>query len=266
MKKQYFFEDSYTTDTSKLASGFKGWFLRWRLVFIFRLVRQVFRSRRLALDGKYDSNEWAGSSVNTMHLLEISGAIFNISGFDNIRDLKKPVVFISNHMSTLETMVFPGLIAPLIDVTFVVKDSLVSYPAFGPIMRSQNPVVVSRNNSRKDLMVVLKEGAEKLAAGTSIVIFPQSTRRESFVVKEFNSLGVKLAERAGIQVVPVAIKTDYWKNGKRIKDLGPFDRSQAVNIEFGKAMDIDKGGKIAHGDIVKFITERLVKWGVEVVE
>jgi len=210
--------------------------------------------------------EWAGSSIETMRLLENSGASFTVSGFENIRKLKKPVVFISNHMSTLETMVFPGLIAPILDVTFVVKDSLVSYPVFGPIMRSRDPVVVSRNNSRNDLMIVLKEGKEKLAAGTSIVIFPQSTRRESFVVNDFNSLGVKLAERAGVQVVPMAIKTDYWKNGKRIKDLGPFDRKQPVIIEFGEAMDIDKGGKLAHGIIVKFITERLQKWGVEVVE
>lgn len=37
-----------------------------------------------------------------------------------------PVVFVSNHMSTLETFVFPCIIAPVMKVTFVVKDSLVN--------------------------------------------------------------------------------------------------------------------------------------------
>ncbi|HUS86216.1 MAG TPA: lysophospholipid acyltransferase family protein [Bacteroidales bacterium] len=213
-----------------------------------------------------DANEWARASIDIMRLLERCGAVFHITGFDNIRHLDEPVIFISNHMSTLETMIFPVLIAPFMDVTFVVKESLVSMPLFSPTMRSRDPIVVSRANSREDLVKVISEGTEKLANGTSIVIFPQSTRREYFNPDEFNSLGVKLASRSGKRIVPMAIRTDFWKNGKLIKDLGPFDRSIPVNIKFGELMEVTGNGREEQQKIVAFVLENLKQWGAKVAE
>ena len=73
-------------------------------------------------------------------------------------------------------------------------------------MRSRNPIVVGRTDPRKDFETVMNGGAERLKNGISIIIFPQSTRSLDFKPEEFNSLGVKLAKKAGVQVVPVAIK------------------------------------------------------------
>jgi 1-acyl-sn-glycerol-3-phosphate acyltransferase len=180
----------------------------------------VFKTRRLAVKDQLDRQAWAISSHSVMKLIENSGGRFHIEGLDNIRKAEGPVVFVSNHMSTLETMVFPCIIAPDKKVTFVVKDSLVSHRVFGPIMRSQKPIVVSRTNSKEDLALVMNQGEKLLKEGTSIIIFPQKTRKVDFVPEEFNSLGTKLAGRAGVQVIPIAIKTDFWGNGKFIKELG----------------------------------------------
>jgi len=164
-------------------------------------------------------------------------------------------------MSTLETMVFPGIIAPFREVTFVVKDSLVKHPFFGAVMRSRNPIVVSRENSREDLMIVINKGMELLAKGISVVIFPQSTRNTEFHTSEFNSLGVKLAGRAGVPVVPVAIKTDFWENGGIFKDLGPISRNKPVYIEFSNPMKITGNGKDENQKIIDFISAKLKSWG-----
>lgn len=129
------------------------------------------------------------------------------------------------------------------EVTFVVKDSLVKHPFFGPIMRARNPIVVSRSNSREDFQTVMKRGQELLSEGISIIIFPQSTRTVEFKPKEFNSLGVKLARTAKVQVIPVAIKTDFWGNDKYLKDLGPIDRSKPIHMAFGEPLSIDGSGK-----------------------
>src|SRR4030043_2323348 len=136
----------------------------------------------------------------------------------NISKSEGPVLFIGNHMSTLETMVLPCIIAPHREVTFVVKESLVKHPLFGDVMRSRNPIVVGRTDPRKDLEAVMNGGMDLLSKGISIVIFPQSTRSVEFIPEEFNSLGVKLAKKAGVKVVPIAIKTDFWGNGKLIKE------------------------------------------------
>jgi 1-acyl-sn-glycerol-3-phosphate acyltransferase len=267
VKKQYFPDNNYKTDLSGSPSGFLAWFSRSRFVFLLRLFRIVLRSRKLALKGKYNWDEWSRSSIDIMHLLEKSGGEFNIAGLDKLRELDEPVVFVSNHMSTLETFVFPVLIIPFLDASFVVKESLVNFPLFGPIMKSVNPIVVSRDNSKNDLFVVLDKGSELIKSGTSVIVFPQSTRRPYFKISEFNSLAVKLAKKNNVKLVPIAIKTDYWKKGKWLSELGPLDRiNKDIFIEFGEPLIIEDSGKETQRKIVDYISSRLSSWGVDVIK
>jgi 1-acyl-sn-glycerol-3-phosphate acyltransferase len=253
--------NSYHTPQEQQRHWLDKMSLNSSVYFILSFIRTVLRTRPIAVRGKYDKKAWIDSSHDIFRLIERCGGKFHITGLDNLRMINGPVVIISNHMSTLETMIFPGLIAPFRDVTFVVKDSLVKHPFFGPVMRSRNPIVVSRANSRDDLMIVLNKGLEYLAKGISIVIFPQSTRHEVFNPQEFNSLGVKLAARAGVPIIPVAIKTDFWKNGRIFKDLGPIDRKKPIQIEFEKPLIVNGSGKEENAKIIEFISSRLQSWG-----
>jgi len=252
--------DSYHTppDTKRLWLDklLPGWLLAFRWEFL----RITFNARRKCQKNRYADQDWIESSDRMIRLFERCGGKFHITGMENLRTCKKPVVFISNHMGTLETMVFPGLIAPVMRTTFVVKDSLVKSWIFGPVMRSRNPIVVGRSNSRQDLTEVLTRGQELLSAGISIVIFPQHTRRSEFVPEEFNTIGVKLAAKAGVQVIPVAIKTDFWKNGKQIRELGGLDRDKPIYFHFGKPMEIKGNGKEENQEIIRFISEYLKTW------
>jgi 1-acyl-sn-glycerol-3-phosphate acyltransferase len=234
--------------------------LNTRLYFMSKYASIILKSRSLALKGQYETEAWALSSYNVFKLIEGCGGRFHITGLKNLHKCQGPVVFISNHMSTLETMVFPCIIAPQMNVTFVVKDSLVKHPFFGPIMRSRNPIVVSRSNSREDFQTVMKMGQKLLSDGTSIIIFPQSTRSTIFVPKEFNSLGVKLARTAKVQVIPIAIKTDFWGNDKYLKDLGPINRNKPIHMAFGEPLSIKGSGKEENEFIIEFISSHLVKW------
>jgi 1-acyl-sn-glycerol-3-phosphate acyltransferase len=244
--------------------SFAGWIGRSRLVFLARYLSIVFRTRKSALRGEYDTEAWSDSSQDILRLLENAGARFEISGINNIRKAKKPVVFIGNHMSTLETMILPGLIAPVTDVTFVVKMSLVKHPVFGPVMRSRDPVALERENPREDFARVMGEGSEILKNGRSIVIFPQGTRHDDFRREQFNTLGVKLAGRNNATVIPLALRTDFWKNGMLVKDLGPFDRSQKVYFRFGEPLNVKGREREAQSEVMEFITENLSAWGVRV--
>jgi 1-acyl-sn-glycerol-3-phosphate acyltransferase len=216
-----------------------------------------------ALKGLYGGAEWAGSSLDVMRALEDVGVRIEITGMDNIRRHEGPVVFIANHMSTLETFILPCIIQPIKETTFIVKQSLVTMPVFGPVMRSRDPVLVGRVNPREDLRTVLEEGSKKLAAGRSIVVFPQSTRSLDFKPAEFNTLGIKLALKAGVPVVPIALKTDAWGTGKIIKDFGRIDRNKKVYIAFGKPMEIKSRGADEHREIIAFIQDNLARWVIE---
>jgi 1-acyl-sn-glycerol-3-phosphate acyltransferase len=221
----------------------------------------VVVSARRARRGLYGDEGWVQSSLRSMRDLEGCGARFRIEGLDNFRHVTPPVVFISNHMSILETFVLPCVIQPDLHVTFVVKDTLVRHPFFGPVMRSRDPVVVGRKRAREDLETVLKGGAQKLAAGISMVVFPQATRSAAFDPGAFNTLGIKLAKRARVPFIPVALKTDFWSNGRFLKDLGPLRRSQPVRFRFGKVDHVHGNGNEQHQEIVRYIEGCLSEWG-----
>jgi 1-acyl-sn-glycerol-3-phosphate acyltransferase len=168
-------------------------------------------------------------------------------------------------MSTLETLALPGLIVPMKPVTYVVKEKLMHGFFWGPIMRARNPITVSRSDPRADLEIVLREGCARLAAGTSIIIFPQGTRREVFDRSQFNSLGVKLAAKAGARLLPIAVKTDYWGSSGILRGFGPIRRDRPVRIEFGQPMPVAGRGKAEHDHCLDFIESRLRAWGAPVV-
>jgi len=258
--KSFFPSDTYFTPSYIRRRFFNRLIRNFRLFFIIRFLLLVFKTRRLAVKGKLDRQAWAISSHSVLNLIESFSGRFHIEGLDNIRKAEGPVVFVSNHMSTLETMVFPCIIAPDKKVTFVVKDSLVSHSVFGPVMRSQKPIVVSRTNSREDLALVMNQGEKLLKEGTSIIIFPQKTRKVDFVSEEFNSLGTKLAGRAGVQVIPIAIKTDFWGNGKFIKELGPINANKTIYMAFEKPMHIQGTGREEHQEIIEFISGKMEEW------
>lgn len=263
MATVYFPKDSYHTDPDKPRDFLDKLALNTRIYYIPKYAAIILKARRTVLEGRYDDKEWAISSIDIFRLIEACGGKFHLTGLDNIRRCKPPVVFISNHMSILETMIFPCIIAPEMEVTFVVKDSLITHPIFGPVMRSRNPIVVGRSNSRDDLHTVLTKGQELLAKGVSVIVFPQSTRRVDFVPEEFNSLGVKLASKAGVQVLPIAIKTDFWENGRFIKDLGPIKRHRPIYMDFGAPLSLTGTGKEEQKKVVEFISQRLNAWKTE---
>ena len=178
---------------------------RWGVYVHF--IGTILRSRALSLCGVYDDEAWAYSSREIIRNLERCRARFHIEGMDRVRAAEGPLVFVSNHMSTLETVALPGLIVPMKPVTYVVKEKLLHGFFWGPIMRSRNPIPVSRTDPRADLEVVMREGTARLAAGISVIIFPQGTRTEVFDRSRFNSLGVKLAAKAGVRLLPVAVKS-----------------------------------------------------------
>jgi 1-acyl-sn-glycerol-3-phosphate acyltransferase len=152
------------------------------------------------------------------------------------------------------------MVQPLKPVTFVIKESLLTYPVFQHIMRSRDPVAVTRNNPRQDLKIVLEEGEDRLSRGVSIIVFPQTTRTNTFDPAQMSSIGVKLAKKAGVPVVPLALKTDAWMNGKYIKDFGRLNVMKQVFFAFGPRLEVVGKGNEELRVVTDFIGAKLLGW------
>lgn len=263
MAQLNFAQGTYQTDAN---AGWKAAPLWPDFAFYVQIIPIIYKAGAKAKRGRYDDTAWTWSSLTTLRAVENAGGRVEITGMEHVTALQGPCVFIGNHMSTLETFLLPVILVPFRPITFVVKPSLVTYPVFGYVMRSRDPIVVSRTNPREDLKAVLDGGCERLAKGMSIVIFPQTTRTPTFDPAEFNSIGVKLAKRANVPVVPLALKTDAWGNGRWLKDFGKFDASKTVHLAFGAPLRVTDRGAEEHDHIIRFITTHLKEWGGTIKE
>lgn len=255
----YFPHDTYDTPPDTPRRWLDRLALGSRLYLHTHFIWEIIQARRLVGQNKYDRATWAETSYAIFKMVEGSGGRFHISGLDNIRDLTEPVVFISNHVSSLEGNILGCLLPQPQDINFVVKESLTHYPVFGPVIDARDPITVGRTNPREDLHKVLVEGTQKLHNGRSVLLFPQHTRTPVFVPAEFNSLGIKLAKRAGVPVAPIAVKTDFLINGRYLRDFGPLDRSQPIYLTFGRPFLVENS-KEAHHRVIDFIQQHLNQW------
>ncbi|CAK7032758.1 MAG: hypothetical protein DELT_00429 [Desulfovibrio sp.] len=235
------------------------------LSFYWRMCATLNKAANQAKAGQLNSDNWIRASISIREALEKSGVKIHIEGIEHFRSINGPCVFIGNHMSTLETFVLPGVIRPLRPFTFVVKEGLLRYPIFNHVMRSREPIVVERKDPRADFTAVMQGGLERIEQGISVLVFPQSTRRLTLDRQHFNSMGVKLARKAGVPVVPVALRSDAWGMGGLfglLKDHGPIRPEIPVNLRFGPALAIHGNGKDEHEAVYSFIENALAEWGM----
>ncbi len=249
--------DTYVTNPAGASRVFH---LVPNLYFYPRMLITVFRAWRKARRKGFTDEDWIRYSAYIVHFLERVDCRFVIQGKKNFMGLEGPCVFVGNHMSTLETFILGAIVRPHRKITFVVKEGLVRYPIFKHIMISREPVVVKRDNPREDFKVVMEEGLDRLRRGYSVVVFPQAERSLAFDPQKFNSIGVKLARKARVPVVPLALKTDAWGQGRLIKDFGKIRPFRPVFLNFGKAMQVQGSGKEEHQKIADFISSRLDAW------
>ena len=192
--------------------------------------------------------------------LEGVGVRFEVSGVEDNDWSGGPYVFAANHMSALETQILPSILSPAAPCTFVVKSSLIRYPVFGPVLKAFDPIVVDRADPKADLRQVLSEGGKRLAAGMSVIVFPQARRTIAFDRKGFNTIGVRLARAAGVPIVPIALHTSVWSEGRVLQDIGWIRPRSPARFAVGSPIAIGADSRGAQEQVVSFIEGKLAQW------
>lgn len=88
--------------------------------------------------------------------------------------------------------------------TWVMKRELLWIPIFGWGLALLEPIAIDRRAGRRAMDQVLAQGADRLARGVWVVVFPEGTRVPPGTRGRYHTGGALLAERTGRPVVPVA--------------------------------------------------------------
>ena len=167
---------------------------------------------------------------------------YKVIGRENIND--GGALICVNHSSMLDP-IFVGLGLGLnIQPHIIAKKELFKIPIVAWLIRGLDAISVDR--SKADIGTI-KESLNYLKRGSKVAIFPEGTRVADDDVS-FAKLGaIKIAERAGVPILPL-----FLPRKKRL-----FRR---VFIVFGEPYEIAKQkGKRSHEDYVKLSEEMMEK-------
>jgi 1-acyl-sn-glycerol-3-phosphate acyltransferase len=168
----------------------------------------------------------------TWLILRLGGISLRVHGLENIAPGRQ-YIFIVNHQSNID---IPVLTQSLIrfQLRWIAKKELLRVPFFGWAMWATKHITVDRTDPLAAVKS-LERAEERLAAGISIVIFPEGTRSRDGKMLRFKKGGFLLAVQSRTPVVPVAIKG----SGKILPVGGWKLRSGVVDVFVDKPIAVD---------------------------
>ena len=135
----------------------------------------------------------------------MAGLRVHIEGHERL-DPEMTYVFMSNHASFLDILLafayFPY------NFRFIIKEEIFSIPFIGWVLRRSRQIPIDRQNPRRGLKS-LKQAADLLKEGISLVVFPEGTRTPNGKLQGFKETLFVLPIRARISVVPVLIEGTF---------------------------------------------------------
>lgn len=158
-------------------------------------------------------NAWSRTSLGLLRV--ICGLDVEVIGRDNLPEHpleappEHPVVILCKHSSAWETIALRTLFP--CRQAWVLKRELLAIPFFGWALRCYRPIAIDRSAPRQALKQVLTQGETSLKAGRWVVLFPEGTRVAPGERGRYNASGAKLAERTGVDVLPIAHNSGvFW--------------------------------------------------------
>ena len=134
-------------------------------------------------------------------LFFVQGTKFTITGEEHVPREGGAVMAI-NHTSYLD-FTYAGLPAwpHRRYVRFMAKKSIFGHRVAGPLMRGMRHIPVDRHKGGEAFAAAIRA----LRAGEIVGVFPEATMSRSFELKEFKPGAVKMAQVAGVPVLPTTI-------------------------------------------------------------
>ncbi len=159
----------------------------------------------------------------------LAGITCEVRGLENIPK-DKAVLYVGNHRSYFDiVMGYTTVPGP---TGFIAKKEMMGIPLLNLWMEQMNCLFLDRTNIKEGLKTILT-GIEKVKSGISMWIFPEGTRNKSedpADLMEFREGSLKIAEKSGCPVIPVAITGTDDVFERHI----PWIRKSHVIIEYGE--------------------------------
>ena len=162
-------------------------------------------------------------------------ANINLNGMENIKNTKKPIIFIANHLSNSDGLVLNKILKDE-DVTYVAGVKLFENPVTNLIIRIAKTTPLRPNTADKEgiekIIKILKEGG-------NIAIFPEGTRSRSGKMLKARRGIYLIIKLSGASVIPIGLSGTEKLLPVNDDDMGREKFHNArVNVNIGSAIKI----------------------------
>ncbi len=177
---------------------------------IFIVIGSGFKLRRakkLASQSYNKSNEekiFAGPKMVSQKVIQKTKSDVHVYGQDKLPD--EAVLFVANHQGLFDILALIGYLGK--PIGFIAKKETKKLPIVSTWMELIHCVFIDRSD-RRQAVKAISQGITYLKSGHSIVVFPEGTRSRGSNLNEFKSGSLRLATKAKVPIVPVAINGTY---------------------------------------------------------
>lgn len=168
-------------------------------------------------------------------VLSASGVRLKIEGTENIPQ-DQAVLFVGNHRSYFD--IVASYTAMKLPTGYVAKVEMEKIPLLAAWMREISCLFLNRKDVKEGLKTILAAIAQ-VKNGKCVFIFPEGTRNQNAApedLMEFHEGSMKIAEKAGCPVVPVAI----YGADHVLEAHFPRIKASEVVVRFGTPFEIKK--------------------------
>lgn len=121
-------------------------------------------------------------------------------------------------------------------------------------MRGAGYISIERKERRKAIQS-LREAAEKIRSGVSVMIFPEGTRSLDGNIGEFKKGGFFLAHDAGVQIIPVVLNGTWSIMSKDSLAIRPGN----VTLSILPPVNVTDYSKTDKSRLIEDVREMIVK-------
>ena len=160
-------------------------------------------------------------------------ADIHVEGIENIKDIKRPILFVCNHLSNSDGVILNKILKEE-NVTFVAGIKLSKNPFTNMGTYVVKTITIKPNTADKDAISSI---VKTLKGGNNVLIFPEGTRSRTGKMIEAKKGVVLIQKLTKARIVPIGI----WGSEKLLpineKDMGNEKFNYAkVNVRFGEEL------------------------------
>ena len=168
-------------------------------------------------------------------IMFMTGVKLTVIGEENVPK-DKAVLYVGNHRSYFDVVMTYARCPRL--TGYVAKIEMLRYPLLRDWMKNLYCLFLDRDDIKAGLKTILK-GMEYIKNGISICIFPEGTRNHHDELLPFKEGSMKMAEKTGCPIIPMAITN----SAEIFEDHIPFIHRCHVILEYGEPILVSELSK-----------------------